>query len=357
LRRVRGIGLIAAALVGALSLTACGDDSSDGGNTGTGGGAASSNLKIGLAYDIGGRGDKSFNDSAAVGLDKATTELGISKENVRELSARANETDSDRSTRLDLLAKGGYNPIIAVGFAYAKALSQVAPKYPNVKFGIVDGSAADVKGANITNLVFAEEQGSFLVGAAAALKSTNGSVGFVGGCSVPLITKFEAGFKAGAEKVKPGVKFTSKYLSTPQQGCTGFNDPAAGTEAANGMYDGGVDVVFAAAGGSGSGVFSSAKAKNKLAIGVDSDQWQTAAADVKDVIITSMLKRVDVSVLTFLKEAQGNTVKPGEQRFDLKVDGVGYATSGGKVDDIKTQLDGLKKQIVDGSITVPTTVS
>ena len=317
------MGLVAAALIGAMSLTACGDDSDDGGG---GGGTAgpSSDMKVGLAYDIGGRGDKSFNDSAAVGLDKAKTDLGIKPDNVRELSARANETDADRATRLDLLAKGGFNPIIAVGFAYAKALGQVAPKYPDVKFGIVDATTFDVKGANITNLVFAEEQGSYLVGAAAALKSTTGSVGFIGGCSVPLIAKFEAGFKAGAEKAKPGTKVTSKYLSTPQQGCTGFNDPAAGTEAAKGMYDSGVDVIFAAAGGSGTGVFQAAKAANKLAIGVDSDQYQSADAAVRDVIITSMIKRVDVAVARLPHRRPGGrpqgrrgALRPGRRRRGL----------------------------------------
>jgi basic membrane protein A len=349
------MGLVTAALIGAMSLTACGDDDSDGGGGGNAG--PSSDLKIGMAYDIGGRGDKSFNDSAAVGLDKAKTEMGIKANNVRELSARANETDTDRATRLELLAKGGFNPIVAVGFAYAKALSQVAPKYPDVKFGIVDAVAADVKGPNITNLIFAEEQGSYLVGAAAALKSTTGTVGFVGGCSVPLIAKFEAGFKAGAEKGKAGTKVVSKYLSTPQQGCTGFNDPAAGSEAAKGMYDGGADVVYQAAGGSGTGVFQAAKAANKLAIGVDSDQYKTAAPAVKDVIITSMLKRVDVAVFAFLKDAQEGGLKAGEEVFDLAAEGVSYSTSGGKIDDIKPQLEELKKQIVDGTIKVPTTVS
>jgi basic membrane protein A len=310
-----------------------------------------------MAYDLGGRGDKSFNDSAAVGLDKAKTDLGIKADNVRELSAKPNETDADRAQRLELLAKGGFNPIIAVGFAYAKALGKVAPKYPDVKFGIVDATTFDVKGANITNLVFAEEQGSYLVGAAAALKSKTGQIGFIGGCSVPLISKFEAGYKAGAEKAKPGTKVATKYLSTPQQGCTGFNDPAAGSEAAKGMYDAGADVIFAAAGGSGTGVFQAAKAANAQAIGVDSDQYQSAAADVRDVIITSMLKRVDVAVGAFLQDAQDKKLKAGEERFDLAADGVAYSTSGGKVDDIKTQLDDLKKQIVDGTIKVPTAVS
>jgi len=349
------MGLVAAALIGAMSLTACGDDSSNGG--GGDSSAPKSDLKVGMAYDIGGRGDKSFNDSAAVGLDKAKADFGIPADNVRELSARANETDTDRATRLELLAKGGFNPIIAVGFAYAPALKTVAPKYPNLKFGIVDATPDDVKGPNITNLTFAEEQGSFLVGAAAALKDTSGTVGFIGGCSVPLIAKFEAGFKAGAQKAKPDIKVVSKYLSTPQQGCSGFNDPAAGKESAKGMYDGGADIVYAAAGGSGSGVFQAAQAAGKKAIGVDSDQYLTADPAVKDVIMTSMIKSVNVAVLAFITDAKDGKLAAGQEIFDLKVDGVGYATSGGQVDDIKTKLDDYKKQIVDGSIKVPTTVA
>ena len=351
------MGLVAAALIGAMTLTACGDD--DSGDAGSGGGTAapSSDLKIGLAYDIGGRGDKSFNDSAAVGLDQAKKDFGISDDNISELSARANETDTDRATRLDLLAKGGFNPIIAVGFAYAPALKTIAPKYPDVKFGIVDATTDDVSGPNVQNLVFAEEQGSFLVGAAAALKDTSGTVGFIGGCSVPLIAKFEAGFKAGAEAAKPGIKVVSKYLSTPQQGCSGFNDPQAGTESAKGMYDGGADIVYAAAGGSGSGVFAAAKAANKKAIGVDSDQYLTADAAVKDVIMTSMLKRVNVAVLDFITTNNGGKFTAGAKVFDLKVDGVGYSTSGDQVTDIASKLDAYKKQIVDGTIKVPTTVS
>lgn len=352
------MGLVAAALIGAVTLTACGDDDTTT-EPGTGGGtnAATSDLKVGLAYDIGGRGDKSFNDSAAVGLDKAKTDFGIPADNVRELSARANETDTDRVTRLELLAKGGYNPIIAVGFAYAPALKTVAPKYPDVQFGIVDATTFDVEAPNVANLVFAEEQGSFLVGAAAALKDTSGTVGFIGGCSVPLIAKFEAGFKAGAEAAKAGIKVVSRYLSTPQQGCSGFNDPAAGQEAAKGMFDGGADIVYAAAGGSGSGVFQAAKAANKKAIGVDSDQYQTADPAVRDVIMTSMIKRVDVAVLNFLTAAKDDKFVAGATTFDLKADGVGYATSGGGVDDIKTKLDEYKTKIVDGSIKVPTAVS
>jgi basic membrane protein A len=359
LRRVRGIGLVAAALIGALTLAACGsnDDNSGGSGSGSGGSAAPSNLKIGMAYDIGGRGDKSFNDSAAVGLDTAKKNFGLSDDNVKELSARAGETDMDRATRLELLAKSGFNPVLAVGFAYAPALKTVAPKYPNVKFGIVDATTDDVSAPNVSNLTFAEEQGSFLVGAAAGLKTQSGTVGFIGGCSVPLIAKFEAGYKAGVEKAKPGTKVVTKYLSTPQQNCSGFNDPAAGQEAAKGMYDGGADVVYAAAGGSGSGVFSAAQAAGKKAIGVDSDQYLSADPKVQSTIMTSMLKRVNVAVLQFLTDNKDGKFKAGSEVFDLKVDGVAYATSGGQVDDIKSKLDDYKKQIVDGTIKVPTTVS
>jgi len=354
LRPVRGMALVAALLIGSMSLAACGSNDKATNTGGGGGGGAGSSLKIGLAYDIGGRGDKSFNDAAAAGLEKAQSEFGLAKGNVKELSARAGETDADRAQRLELLAKGGFNPVLAIGFAYAKALSQVAPKYKNVKFGIVDATVDDVKGDNISNLVFAEEQGSYLVGAAAALKSQAGHIGFVGGCDVPLIHKFEAGYDAGAKKIKPDIKIDSKYLSTPQQACSGFNDPAAGKEAAKGMYDGGADIVYQAAGGSGGGVFQAAKAANKLAIGVDSDQYNTAGPEVQSVIMTSMVKHVEVAVFTFLKQVKDNQFKSGPQTFDLKVDGVGFSTSGGKIDDIKSQLDDLRQQIIDGKITVPT---
>lgn len=304
-------------------------------------------VKVGLAYDIGGRGDKSFNDSAAAGLDKAKAELGVE---IKELSATQGETDADKEARLKLLAQGGYNPVIAVGFLYGTAMKKVAAAYPKTTFGIVDSA---VDGAtNVTGLTFAEQEGSYLVGAAAALKSKTGNVGYIGGCLIPLLQKFEAGFTAGAKAVNPNIKVQVKYLSNPPD-CKGFNDPAAGTETANGLYDGGADIIFAAAGGSGTGVFQSAKAKGKLAIGVDSDQYQSAAADLQPVIMTSMLKRVDVAVFDFIKSVKDGSPLTGVQVFDLKKDGVGYSTSGGQVDDIKAKLDEYKAKIVDGSVKVP----
>jgi basic membrane protein A and related proteins len=230
-------------------------------------------------------------------------------------------------------------------------LAKAAAECPQTKFAIIDDSS--VTAPNVAGLVFAEEQGSFLVGAAAALKSTTGTVGFVGGCDVPLIKKFEAGFKAGATAAKAGTKVLTNYLSTPADKCSGFNDPAKGETTATGMYDGGADIVYQAAGGSGTGVFKAAKAKNKLAIGVDSDQYNTVEAGLKDVIITSMLKRVDVAVYDFIKSQAAGSFTAGAVKFDLKKDGVGYSTSGGKIDDIKSKLDEYKQQIISGAIKVP----
>jgi basic membrane protein A len=344
-----------------FGVAACGDDggSDEGGST-------EEKVKIGLAYDIGGRGDKSFNDAAAAGLDQVKTEYGDKIEAPKELEANQNETEDDKYARLKLLCTEGYNPVIAVGFIYAGAdpaagpLAKAAKDCPDTKFAIIDDSSASAP--NIANLIFAEHEGSFLVGAAAALKSTSGQVGFVGGCLVPLIQKFEAGYKAGVEQVNKdeGKKVTVnvKYLSTPADKCSGFNDPAKGRTTAEGQYDAGSDVVYQAAGGSGTGVFQAAQAKGKAAIGVDSDQYNTVDASLREVIITSMLKRVDVAVYDFLKPfIDDGGFTAGTTIFDLKADGVGYSTSGGKVDDIKAKLDAYKQKIVDGSITVPDKVA
>jgi basic membrane protein A len=347
-RPVRMVRLAAVAAITALVLAGCGkDDNTGGGGNGT---AQKKTLKVGLAYDVGGRGDKSFNDAAAAGLERVKKELNLK---INELSARLDETDADKAQRLTLLADGGYNPIIAVGFAYGKALGTVAKAHPDIKFAIIDDASNTLP--NVANLVFAEEQGSFLVGAAAALKSTTGKVGFVGGVDTPLLRKFQAGYAAGVKQVKPTATVLVKYL-TQAPDFSGFNDPAKGKAAATGMYDGGADVVYAAAGGSGTGVFQAAQAAGKLAIGVDSDQYNTVKPEsLRDVIMTSMLKRVDTAVFDFVKDVADDKFAAGEKRFDLKSDGVGYSTSGGKVDDIKSKLEDLKQQIIDGKITVPAT--
>ena len=344
--------LASALLAGALVLTACGGSSTSStdttpGSSGSSSSAPKSDLKVGLAYDIGGRGDQSFNDAAAAGLDKAQSELGIES---KEAEASNGEAESAKEERLNALVSAGYNPIIAVGFAYSASVGKVAKANPDVHFAIIDDPVA---GPNITNLLFAENEGSYLVGVAAALKDTKNNVGFIGGVDVPLIHKFEAGYKAGAEAAKPGIKVQVKYLSQPPD-FSGFGAPDKGKTAAAGMYDAGADVIFAAAGGSGAGVFEAAKASGNLAIGVDSDQYKTADPAVQSVIMTSMLKKVDVAVFDFLKSASQDQYTAGPKTYDLKANGVDYSTSGGQVDDIKSKIDAFKAKIVSGEITVPT---
>ncbi|MGW4063387.1 BMP family lipoprotein [Amycolatopsis sp. NPDC004747] len=374
---MRGTALAAAAMAGVLTLAGCAKDSGGGNSsnntaastggsdcvtaqkppaapaaasssTAAGGKVDGSQLKIGLAFDVGGRGDASFNDAAAAGTDKAKSDLGVTT--VSESTASASEAESAKQQRLDQMASSGLNPIIAVGFAYAPSVKVVAAKYPNTKFAIVDDDSIQLP--NVTPLVFAEEQGSFLAGVAAAYKSKSCHIGFVGGVNTPLIQKFEAGFLQGAKTVSSKIKIEDEYL-TPAGDFSGFQDPPKGNAKAAAEIAKGADVIYHAAGASGKGVFDAAKAGNALAIGVDSDQYnqKTVEAD-KDVIITSMLKRVDVAVFDYVQAVAKGDLSGLPKRFDLKVDGVGYATSGGKVDDIKDVLDGYKAQIISGAITV-----
>ena len=344
MRRFSKISVAIAAL--SLVLTGCGDDSDDGGNN-NGDAKASSDVKVGLAYDVGGRGDQSFNDAAAAGLDKAKDEFGVESQ---ESEASDGEAESAREERLIQMAEAGYNPVIAVGFAYAPAITKVAPQFPDTQFGLIDSE--DAKGENIANLVFTEHEGSFLVGVAAALKSEKKNVGFVGGVEVPLIAKFEAGFEAGVKAVDPSIKIQSTYLTQPPD-FSGFGDPAKGKTAAEGMFDAGADIVFHAAGGSGLGVFQAAKAAGGLGIGVDSDQYNTVPEDLQPVVMTSMLKKVDVAVYDYIKSFVDGEPLSGPVVFDLEKNGVDYSKTGGQVDDIADQIDEYKQKIIDGEITVP----
>lgn len=317
--------------------------------------APAASIKVGLAFDVGGRGDQSFNDAAAAGLEKANEEFGV---DIKDATATAGEAESARSERLQQLIDAGYTNVVATGFVYAAQVGEVAKANPDAKFAQVDDASEASTGPNIMNIVFAEEQGSFLVGAAAALKSKTGHIGFVGGVDTPLINKFQAGYEAGAKAVNPKIKIDAAYLTVPPD-FSGFGDPAKGKTAAESMYQKGADIVYHAAGGSGGGVFTAAKeaGAGKWAIGVDSDQALTAAPDVRDVILTSMLKRVDVGVYNFAKSIHDGTFKAGPTVFDLKADGVGYSTTGGHIDDIKAQLDEFKAKIISGEIKVPTEVA
>jgi basic membrane protein A and related proteins len=344
----KGIKLASLLAAGALVLSACGGGTNDADPAETS--EPASSIKVGLAYDIGGRGDQSFNDAAAAGLDRAQANLGVE---VTELEAGANETDAEKEERLRLLASDGNNIVIGVGFAYATAIGVVAAEFPEVSFAIVDDASEASTADNIANLVFAEEQGSFLVGVIAASASDSGNVGFIGGVNIPLIKKFEAGFRAGVQAVNPNANIQSRYLSEPPD-FSGFGDPAKGRVAAEGMFDAGADVVYHAAGGSGGGLFEAAKAKGKLAIGVDSDQYEAADESVRDVILTSMLKRVDVAVYSAIEAVVNGSPLSGVQVFDLAADGVGYSTSNPAVEDYADVAEEYADRIRSGEITVPT---
>jgi basic membrane protein A len=323
-------------------------------------------VKVGLVYDTTGRGDKSFNDSAAAGLDKAKSEFNIDS---KELTPNAGGTN--RADLLSLLATQGYGLVIGVGFLFAPTMGAAAVQYPDVDFAGVDAfidhttcdtCVDETSDGNVTSLLFAENEGAYLVGCAAALKSKTKHVGFIGGVNIDLIQKFQAGYDAGVEKCGPGTKVDHTYISQPPD-FTGFDDPGKAQTIAQGMYQGGADVVYHAAGGSGSGLFAAAEAfstqdgSQVWAIGTDSDQYLSAPKDQQPYILTSNLKRVDVAVYDTIKDYVGGNFTGGIKTFDLKADGVGYATSGGFVDDIKSQLDDLADQIKDGTIKVPTALN
>ncbi|WP_249522436.1 BMP family lipoprotein [Modestobacter marinus] len=349
---MRGMKAAALLLAGSMALAACASDETDAGSgsgSGDGGSAAGEELMVGLAYDTGGRGDKSFNDSAYAGVEAAIEELGGE---VQELSP--NDDGSDRAELLTQLAEQGYDPVIGVGFAYGEIIGDVAAEYPETTFAVVDSSVTELGADNLTGLLFAEEEGSFLAGAAAALKSETGHIGFVGGVENPLIQKFEAGYVAGAQAVKPDIIIDTQYIS-PAGDFSGFGDPARGQIVAQGMFDAGADIVYHAAGGSGQGVFEAAAASGGRAIGVDSDQYETVGDPaLQAVIMTSMLKRVDNAVESFITDYSEDAVEGGTDIVnDLSTDGVGLSTSGGQIDDIQAQIDEFKQQIIDGEIEVP----
>jgi basic membrane protein A len=333
--------LVAMALIATFGLVAaaCGDDDKDTADT-----VAQSDLKVGVAFDTGGRGDGTFNDSAGRGADQAEAELGAT---VQELEAT---TEDDRVPNLEALTAAGNNPVIVVGFAFGDAIAAVSAANPNTIYGWVDGYL-DLP--NVKTLSFAEEQGSFLVGAAAALACGCDHIGFIGGQEIDLIKKFEAGYTAGAKHVNPDIVVEVQYLGAAGDNAA-WGSPDKAKEIALGWYADGVEVIYTAAGGSGQGTIDAAVEADKWAIGVDSDQYLTATAEQQAHILTSMLKRVDVAVFQTAKAVQDGDLTGGFKVFDLSVDGVGYSTSGGYLDDFVDELDALKAEIVAGTIVVPT---
>ncbi len=317
-------------------------------------------VRIGLVFDVGGRGDKSFNDSAYAGFEKAMKEFDptakstdkttwVGKYEWKYLEPSAG--GENREQLLRTLAEDKYTLVFGVGFLFTDALANVAKAFPATKFALIDGFVDKLTDAsNIVCLGFSEHEGSFVVGAAAAKLSKTGTVGFVGGMKIPLIEKFEAGFYAGAKYVNPKIKVVSAYIGTTGDA---FKDPTKGKELALSQFQKDkADVVYHASGASGVGVFQAAAQVKKLAIGVDSDQYLTAGADLQPYIATSMLKRVDVAVYETIKAVVGNTFKGGYRTFGLSDNGVGYADNPG-IKDIKAALDEIKGKVAKGEIKVP----
>ncbi len=319
-------------------------------------------VHVGLVFDIGGEGDQSFNDSAAAGLARAEETFNITTSKVSP-----NDDGSNRAELLQLQADSS-EIVLAVGFLFEGDAAAVGGANGDTNFAVIDSSMLDFGqdppapySDNIAGLVFSEEQGSFLVGAAAALSTETGTVGFIGGvCCFGLIEKFEAGFRAGALHVNPDIEIISNYI-TEFPDFDGFNAPDRGRETALAIFEAGADVIYHAAGGTGAGLFAAAKEHSESTgskvwgIGVDSDQYHTVDEDVREYVLSSMLKRVDVAIFEIIKAHLEGTFAPGETRYDLSVDGVGYSTAGDFMSaDIIAQLEDLKAQIIDGTIVVPT---
>ncbi|MFD4597186.1 BMP family protein [Streptomyces sp. NPDC058464] len=336
----------------ALAAAGCGKSSSDSGATSTNSSGKYNGKGIGLAYDIGGKGDQSFNDAAYAGFQKAEKEFGISG---RDIEPQDGESDADKVQRLDTLAKAGYNPIIGVGYSYAPAVKEVAAKYPKITFGIIDDN--EVTASNVVDMVFAAEQSSYLAGVAAASATKKDHIGFIGGVDIPLIHTFEAGFDQGAKSVNPKVKIESQYLTqTAQEG--GFSSPDKGKAAAQGQIDAGADVIYHAAGLSGQGVIEAASTAKVWAIGVDSDQYsQSALAKYKDYILGSALKNVGGAVYDLVKSVYEGKPESGVVNGTLKTGGVGFADTNPKykaMTEVVAAVDKAKQDIIDGKVTVNT---
>ena len=288
-----------------------------------------------VVFDMGGKFDKSFNEAAYNGIERWKKETGkpylefeVSNESQREQAIRR-------------MAERGANPIIGIGFGQASGIEKVAKEFPKLNFTIID---MVVQQPNVQSVVFKEQEGSFLVGTMAALASKTGKVGFVGGMDIPLIRRFQCGYEQGAKYANPKAEVFANMTGTTG---AAWNDPARGGELTKAQFAKGADVVFAAAGGTGVGVYQAAKDGGKLAIGVDSNQNHLQPG----TMLTSMLKRVDVAVYNAAKAHQ-----PGVTVLGLKEGGVDYAMDDNNAKlvtaDMKAKVEEAKADIISGKIKV-----
>ncbi|MBN1939366.1 MAG: BMP family ABC transporter substrate-binding protein, partial [Candidatus Aminicenantes bacterium] len=309
-------------------------------------------LKVALIFDLGGRGDGGFNDSAYRGLDRAVKELGI------EAVLREPRRNLEREMSLNEAAASDAGLIIGVGFNFSDRMSDLAARFPGKKFVCVDyGRKYDLSGrpvplpANLAGLRFKEEEGSYLVGLIAALKSRTGRIGFLGGMDGPIIRKFEAGYAAGARSVRPRIVILSRFAGITARA---FNDPAKGYEIATAMFKENADVVYHAAGATGAGLFRAAREAKRWAIGVDVDQ----SAQAPGLVLTSMTKNVDVAVFETIKAAAQGRFSGGLHTFGLKEDGVGFILNdlnrGLIPAEAQAEARSARERIITGKISVPT---
>lgn len=305
--------------------------------------------QVGLVFDVGGKGDKSFNDSAYRGLQWAKngseefeeyTELPINFTTIEPGAGGAGREDAMR-----MMAAQGYDLVIGVGFLFTDVATSLARSFPDVNFAVVDYAQFENIPSNLKGLSFAENEGSFLVGALAAMKTETGKVGFVGGQDSPLIANFEAGFRSGVWYVDSDLEITSRYVGTTGEA---FANPAKGKEIAKAMFSNNVDVIYHAAGLSGSGVIDAAEETDNYAIGVDSDQNYLAPGHV----LTSMLKRVDVSIYQTVREVVNGNFEGGKvQTFGPEDNGVGYAIDVfNRVEEFPEQVEQLE---TEGMVKLP----
>jgi len=305
-----------------------------------------SGVRIGLVFDIGGLGDKSFNDAANAGLRRAQDELGVS------VHAIEPGDGSDRASALRQLAAEGDDLVIAVGFIFTDDVKKLALEFPKTKFACIDysGAPGEATAPNVAGLRFREHEGSFLVGAIAALTSKTQIVGFVGGMQIPLIRKFEAGYIAGVRHVCPTCQVLSAYAGTSP---SAFADPVMGKELAASQYDRGADIVYHASGKTGAGVLQAARERQKLAIGVDSNQFHEAPC----CVLTSMIKKVDLAVFKVIGSVLEGRFEAGVHEAGLAEDGVGFVLDDDNramiAHDIVTRVRGLAAEIIAGTLAVP----
>lgn len=319
-------------------------------------------ISVGIAFDIGGIGDKSFNDAAKRGFDQAVADGLISEATCLE----PDESGSNRDENLLALADDGFDLILGIGFAFSPAVNENAGNYADQQFAVIDGYAtcppdicSDIPNPappNVTDLTFEEQEGSFLVGVAAAQKAAELScdtVGFLGGQTGFLIGKFQAGYTAGVQAIDPNLNVLVEYIG---DSTAAFNDAVNGENLSTKMYDEGACVIYHAAGASGAGLFTAAVKADKLAIGVDSDQYELVSDEQKPLVFTSMLKRVDTAVYDAINAAGSGTLEGGTaQVFGLAEDGVSYSTANAELmtQDIIDLVEGYKAQIISGEITPP----